>query len=155
MKSGNGPEEWHEFFRLASSAIADTEGYPRLEGHRDETDLVGRLAKAESGLNACASLRAFSSSQQTILDASTRIAKYYLIEIDLESFRSTIYLFWSQQQATDHYSERELQIAREGLPVDAVLVSASDLDSLARGYPNYFLDTSEFVSLIEKLTCAN
>ena len=48
------------------------------------------------------------------------------------------------------YAEVEKQ-AQSGEPVEAVLVSAGSVDALRKAYPNYFLDTHEFILQIERI----
>lgn len=151
LKSSIGPEEWLDFFKIASSAIADIEGRPRMLEHRHSTDLIDRLRGAEQSISACASLETFSNSHRTVQTSALGGARYFIIEIDLEEFTSVIHPFISQDEANTYYSELELNIIRDAKPIDAVLVSASDVDSLTRGYPNYFLDTDEFIQLIAEI----
>ena len=151
LKSGVGPYDWLEFFRLASSYIADIEEAPRLAAHKGISDLLGELRVAEGKISACASLNTFSSSHRAIETFLPTRAKFFIIEINYEEFTSVIHAFADPSSATSAYGERELEIARNDLPIDAVLVSAEDAGSLSRGYPNYFLDTDEFVALISDI----
>lgn len=52
------------------------------------------------------------------------------------------------QEAIQLYTHMEsLQI-----PIfNTVLVSASSFDTLKRAYPNYFLDTSQFIAILKEL----
>ena len=56
-------------------------------------------------------------------------------------------------QATEEYLEIEKKIEKEvGDTKNAVvLVSADSLKSLKKAYPSYFLDTSEFLTALEKI----
>ena len=54
------------------------------------------------------------------------------------------------EQANAAYAEVEKQ-AQSGEPVEAVLVSAGPVEALKKAYPNYFLDTREFILQIERV----
>jgi hypothetical protein len=41
--------------------------------------------------------------------------------------------------------------AQSGEPVEAVLVSAGPVEALKKAYPNYFLDTNDFIAQIENV----
>jgi hypothetical protein len=50
----------------------------------------------------------------------------------------------------DDYAQTEAR-AIDGEPIEAVLVSAGPIAQLRRAYPNYFLDTHEFVTRVEDI----
>jgi putative GTP pyrophosphokinase len=52
--------------------------------------------------------------------------------------------------ATERYAEVERRI-HDGDPSQAVLVSAGSIETLKRAYPNYFLDTREFIRQLGRL----
>ena len=52
------------------------------------------------------------------------------------------------EEANAKYAEAEQEVA-SGKPVQVVLVSAGSIDSLKKAYPNYFLDTHEFLAQLE------
>ena len=54
------------------------------------------------------------------------------------------------EQASIDYATIE-QRTKTGEAVEAVLVSAGPIDALRKAYPNYFLDTQEFVTQIQRL----
>jgi len=53
-------------------------------------------------------------------------------------------------EANAAYAEVEKQ-AQAGERVEAVLVSAGPVEALKKAYPNYFLDTHEFIVQIERV----
>jgi putative GTP pyrophosphokinase len=54
------------------------------------------------------------------------------------------------EQANSDYAAIEA-MTKAGEPIEAVLVSAGPIDALRKAYPNYFLDTQEFISEIERV----
>lgn len=55
--------------------------------------------------------------------------------------------FYEANEDYAHIEER----TKAGEPIEAVLVSAGPIDALRKAYPNYFLDTAEFVAQIGKV----
>ncbi|QFU07539.1 hypothetical protein PARPLA_01003 [Rhodobacteraceae bacterium THAF1] len=109
------------------------------------------LTSIEEDLGACAALRAYSDSHQTIQQKSLPGYTHFLVEVNYYTARTVITAFRDILTATDAYAKRELEISQSDQPLDAVLVAAQDVNSLARGYPNYFLDTQEFTDLITEI----
>ncbi len=54
------------------------------------------------------------------------------------------------EKANSDYSDLEQQIEK-GEPVQAVLVAAGPIKDLRRAYPNYFLDTREFLKQLTRI----
>lgn len=151
LKSSVGPDDWLEFFQYASSAIAIIEDTASLHPQYCNTEIVDRLRNLEARLNACSALSAFSSSHKTIQQDAPLGATHFLVEVDYSSAVSTIVAFRDFVQASQAYGKREIEVTSDGDSVDVVLVAAQDVASLARGYPNYFLDTDEFVILVREI----
>jgi transcription termination factor Rho len=72
-----------------------------------------------------------------------------LLELDLEANVLRVSSYRNAAIAAQIYSAAER--STEGNPQkDVVLVSADSITSLRRAYPNYFLDTSEFLRSLEE-----
>jgi putative GTP pyrophosphokinase len=54
------------------------------------------------------------------------------------------------EQANTDYAQIE-ERAQRGEQVEAVLLSAGPIEALKKAYPNYFLDTHEFVAQINRV----
>jgi hypothetical protein len=54
------------------------------------------------------------------------------------------------EEANEEYSKAEQSAKSSGTQV--VLVSAGSIESLKRAYPNYFLDTHEFLKQLERIS---
>jgi hypothetical protein len=52
-------------------------------------------------------------------------------------------------RASEEYLEAEKRIRSKGASQQAVLVSVESLEALRRAYPNYYLDTSSFVTALQ------
>ena len=155
LKSNEGPEEWLKFFALAGNAFAFLEGTSRVPGF----EALGRaetyaLTVAESNrLRVRDMLLGYSSAVKEIAPG-TRTAAFYLIELNVKQEEKTVSItpFARDQleRANVAYAELEKQASLSGNQV--VLVSAGSIESLRRAYPNYFLDTHEFLRNLARVT---
>lgn len=153
LKSGQGAEEWKEFFSVASAALALVEKTAPVPGFEDcnADDVYAELAKIERELHVLEKLAGFAIAADRITRERGQGA-YHLIVLDSENRMVSIrpYPIARLEAANLDYAAIE-QRAKDGESVEAVLVSAGPIDALHKAYPNYFLDTHEFVRQIEKL----
>ncbi len=153
LKSGQGEAEWRGFFTIAGAALAIVEGtapVPGFEAHDRET-VFSELANAEGRLRVLEKLRGFAIAADRIITQRGQGA-YHLIVLDSVNRTVSIrpYPIARLEQASVDYAAIE-QRTKAGESIEAVLVSAGPIDALRKAYPNYFLDTQEFVLQIQKL----
>ncbi len=153
LKSSEGPEDWLNFFALAGSAFAHLEKRKLVPGYesmtRDET--YQAVADKTKQLKVHENLRAYSIAVNAI-HTDKRRGSYYLIVLDPVK-RSVQYRAYSKErlnEATADYLKAEEQIV-DGSQQQAVLVSTDSVEALKRAYPNYFLDTHEFLKIIKQI----
>ena len=153
LKSGQGEGQWRSFFAVTGSALAHLEGSPPVPGHeslsRSETFL--RVAETEAQLNVLEKLRGFSVAAEKITTEKGH-GIFHLVVLNSADKSVSIrpYAMTRLEQANADYADVEKQ-AQAGEPVEAVLVSAGPVEALKRAYPNYFLDTNEFVAQIDRV----
>jgi hypothetical protein len=147
LKAGQGDQQWREFFRKASAALALIEGTSPVPGFEGQTRaaVFDDLATSEARLRVLQRLEGFAIATDQITTERGKGA-YHLIVLDSTRRAVTIrpYAVASLQQATLEYAEVERR-TQGGEPVEAVLVSAGPIAALRKAYPNYFLDTQAFV----------
>lgn len=155
LKSHRAQPEWGRFFTLAGAAIAIKEGTRNVpKTSKDKSELVKELRKSAADLDVKHKLTAFGQTLNVIgeTDIKHRDIKFILLllnpsigseELRLFGFRAS-----SIEEATKQYEQSEDQLRREG--EDAVLVSVSDVNNLRRAYPNYYLDTSAFIEILDE-----
>lgn len=153
LKSGQGEAEWRGFFAIAGAALAIVEGtaaVPGFETHSREA-VFSELASAERNLRVLEKLSGFAIAADRITTQRGQGA-YHLIVLDSGKRTVSIqpYPVARLEQANIDYAAIE-QRTKSGEPVEAVLVSAGPIDTLRKAYPNYFLDTQEFVDQIRKV----
>ncbi len=153
LKSGQGEGQWRGFFEKAGAALAvleKTAPVPGFERHTND-DVFGEVASAESQLHVLEKLEGFAIAADKITTERGQGA-YHLIVLD--SAKQTVsirpYPIARLDQANIDYAAIE-QRTKSGEAIEAVLVSAGPIDALRKAYPNYFLDTQQFITQIRKI----
>lgn len=153
LKSGQGETEWRGFFTIAGAALAIVEGTAPVPGFesKDRDSVYSELANAEARLRVLEKLRGFAIAADRIITQRGQGA-YHLIVLDSANRTVSIrpYPIARLEKANIDYAAIE-QRTKAGEGVEAVLVSAGPIDALRKAYPNYFLDTQEFVVQIQKV----
>lgn len=153
LKSSEGPEEWLHFFKLAGSAFAILEKtLPEREYQKfSEFQIYNMLIKQAKQLDIKHKLMAFSIATRNVVEDTSK-GKYYLIVLDLheKSVGINTYSKNRLEEANKDYLEIEKDISK-GKNLQAVLVSADSVKLLKQAYPNYFLDTSEFIKQLGRI----
>ena len=155
LKSSEGPEEWLNFFALVSSAFAHSERMPLVPGyeHLTKAETYRKTREDALRLGVREKLERFSSAVKAIPTTGKKRAAYYLVELQLtgddSNVKITSFARDKLEEANTQYSSAERNANETGAQV--VLVAAGSIESLKRAYPNYFLDTHEFLAQIEKI----
>ena len=153
LKSGQGENQWRNFFEKAGAALAiveKTAPVPSFENYTDD-EVFAELADAESKLHVLEKLQGFAIAADKITTERGQGA-YHLIILNSADRTVSIrpYPIARLEQANIDYAIIE-QRTKAGETVEAVLVSAGPIDALRKAYPNYFLDTQEFVTRIARI----
>jgi hypothetical protein len=151
LKSSQGEEDWLRFFALMGSAIARMEGTaPVPNTPLVDDDLVKELKDAEHQLDAMRRLRAFSTAPAEVETMGGGKDHFFLMQLNVQTNELKVLGFSAGEldKASTTYLEVEKQLENDAA-ADAVLVSVESFASLRRAYPNYYLDTDLFVSLVE------
>lgn len=151
LKSSQGEDDWLRFFELMGTAIAKMEGTPDVPDTPDEEDeLVKELKESEWALDAVNRLRMYGNAPQVLEAPESKKNHFFLLVLDPAKMRLTVqgYRTSEADKAASDYLEAEKRIVDSG--GDAVLVSVESISALRRAYPNYYLDTSLFLSLVER-----
>lgn len=155
LKSSEGPEEWLDFFSLVSSAFAHSERMPLVPGyeHLTKSQTFQKTKAHAERLGVREKLERFSSAVRAIPTTGKKRAAYYLVELELtgedSNVKITSFARDRLEEANAQYSDAERNANSTGAQV--VLVSAGSIESLKRAYPNYFLDTHEFLTQLDKI----
>ncbi len=158
IKCNEGEKDWADFFRLVSSAFARLENCPQVPNTPDdEKELHLRIQEKARELNIIDLLIGWTNAmrflkEEKIKDKLKSKDDFYLLELDIHSKKLilTSYPKKNKEKAIEDYSRAEKKY--EGnKEYDVVLVSADTTNTLEKAYPNYFVDTHEFLSCLNKI----
>lgn len=152
LKSSEGEKEWLDFFALTGSAFARLENCPPVPGYEGlSAKQTYRNATAEAKrLGVRNSLEAYRVAVDMIIE-DKKLGSYHLVILDSTEKSVTIRAYGRKrlEEANKDYTETERQM-RKGMQV--VLVSTGDIEALKKAYPNYFLDTTEFIKALDRIS---
>jgi len=151
LKSSLGPDDWLDFFKIISSLFAIKEKLPVLDIHKDKelVELMKIGCEYIKKLNVIPILKGLRISAKKI--EIDKKGEYHIIYIDFikKMVRITSFKKKDYENASMKYLEIEKEIDNSESAV--VLVSSNSIKSLKKAYPSYFLDTSEFITALEKI----
>ena len=163
LKSSQGPGQWLRFFELIGSGFATREGGPLGENVPDDpNELIEEIRAAAQDLEVKDTLTTFRTALRIVRQVKGHNFKYFLLVLQPKERGPTlaagtgkgeremrIMAFHELRRATDRYLHEEQRLANTS--GDVVLVSSDSLASLERAFPNYFADSSRFLTQMDRL----
>lgn len=153
LKSNVGNEDWKRFFALMASELAVREGSPIVPGTpEDAEERLEEISALSELLRVPLVLQSWGTAVNVIADDPAFAAGAYLLQLDPNEKRLTITPYRKSQllEADEAYLQVEKQY--EDSDRQAVLVSVDSLATLRSSYPNYYLDTTEFLGILSEIT---
>lgn len=155
IKSNEGEKDWKDFFRLVSSVFAIAEDTPVVPGTPKEKEvLLKAVAHLVKKLDVIKKMDEWTRIHKIIENFEKDHPKefdYYLLSLDLRTKELSVGAFTKDQEeiANLEYSKLEERMTKNKEEKDIVLVSAETSKELRKAYPNYFLDTKEFITTLK------
>ena len=153
LKSSEGEKEWLEYFKAVSAAFCYMEKSPVGDefSNLDRLQIFTLVKERGEKLDVRRKLDAFSVAAQHINNTST--GSYHLIILNAVQKTVTINSFGLRrlEDANKAYAEAEAFASSSQDDIQPVLVATDSMHKLRRAYPNYFLDTREFLKAIAKI----
>ncbi|KKR85077.1 MAG: hypothetical protein UU31_C0001G0043 [Candidatus Uhrbacteria bacterium GW2011_GWA2_41_10] len=145
LKQSFGDAELLELFKEISKVFI------LIENNEFNEDLFKTTSARINVLKLRDKLRGFSIvTQISAQESKQEKGKYYLISLNFKDKTLSVRRYSESKldQANNEYSELEKKYLNNK-NIEIVLVSVDDMDNLKKLYPNYFLDTQEFVKLLD------
>lgn len=149
LKSSQGDKDILRFFTLVSSVIAIQENMPICPNtSNDIHELVVEIKKLNSEHRIIPILSGINLAIDYTEKNIDKKNVYYLLILDYSDHQVHIRPFASSQLeiATQAYGNIEKETDK-----NVVLVSAKSFKELKEAYPNYFVDISEFISMVQNI----
>lgn len=151
LKSSMGQPDWLRFFALMSSAIAIAERSPLVPNTPQEgSALIAELRAISKKLDVKRRFAAFPTVIKIIGEHAKATDHFFLLELDPDKGELDVRSFKKNQAeaASEAYLDAEKHI-EPASPQQVVLVSVNSVAALRRAYPNYFLDSRNFIDLLD------
>ena len=154
FKTGDGSDQFKQFFKLASALISYEENTPILKefSQRDIRSIVKEFEKLEQDLNIFKKLKSVTIATKNVIGFHK--SHYQLLILDTTKEKLDLIPFDKKQADLAETTYSHMEAACKNDPTKlVVLISAGDLQSIQKAYPNYFLDTKYFIDTLRKI-CA-
>ena len=155
IKSNEGQKEWMDFFRLVSSAFAiieNTSPVPNTPTNKKE--LYSQIKEKEKELQVIRIMNGWTEAVKVFERAVKEKPnlQFFLLELDILQERLNIsgYTKNQEEKAISDYAKVEKR-NQDKKEYDVVLVGADTTNDLKKAYPNYFVDTREFLIDLQKI----
>jgi hypothetical protein len=154
VKSANA--NWLRFFALMGSAIAMREKRPLVPNTpSNKSELVEELRATEQSENILQCLVAWGNTIKLLeKDTDTPLKAFphpYMFLLILDTIKNTLNVTPFREDQLREAEARYLIAEKEsGESRQVVLVSVQSLGVLRKAYPNYFADTTDFVSAVRQ-----
>lgn len=154
FKSGFGSDEHKLFFKLSSALFSIKEKTPVTKDLEDYSpDQIARQAKEiEQRLQIFTKLKGITLTAKQIEASSNSRYAYHILRLRTgdQGWYVDVFPFSKRQEDVAKTVYASLEEATKDNPdVDVVLVSVGDLKGIKKAYPNYFLDTNQFIKELE------
>ncbi len=154
IKSNEGQEDWKDFFKLVSSAFAQAEKCPIVPNTPNDRDkLYSLIRRRERDLQVRSKMRHWTNTLRQFEQLKNKTkSNFFLLELDTIQEKLTVssYSKRNEQKAISDYAAVEKRIYGKK-EYDVVLVGADTTQDLKKAYPNYFLDTREFLMHLDRI----
>ena len=157
-KSGHGEQEVKEFFRYASALFAIKENCNVLESLKDydKKFLVEHINELDEKLKITHKLDIIAKSSRDI-EESIKISKdayYFVLDLTvINDNHSVIKISPFNKKSLDEaetlYTAKEYT-SRDDENKSLLLLSAQNVTDMKKAYPNYFLETQNFISTLKE-----
>lgn len=157
LKSSEGPAEWLDYFKVVSSAFALMEKCPMAAQHAGHSpaEIYQMVVVLGAKLDVKRKLNAFSVAANAISSSSVG-GNFHLIVLDSVERTVSVTSFGKRRldAANAAYADAEKK-ASEHPDMQTVLVATSSIEALRRAFPNYFLDTKQFLIMLTRIERLN
>ena len=154
LKFGQGQPKWLNYFALTSSAFSFLENTPQVPTYSQlDKKETYRQALYEFRYNLIEeNLSAFTTAAEHISAQDDKSYFYYILTLNIDKRIVNIKSFSKSEfeKANEIYTVQERKYSKDN-KFQVVLVSTESIKELQSAFPNYFLDTREFLKNMEKI----
>ena len=152
LKFGRGGDEWKRFFALMSTELAMRERMPQVPGTpQTRSELKDELRELESRLQVLTKMEGWNKFLEITPEAKLDAAEVILLRLDLKArmLSATPFAEHELTRADEEYYRLEKEFEGNA-NVQVVRVRADSAKSLKSAYPNFYLNTTAFLSAVRR-----
>ena len=149
MKAGEGDDKTLRYMELIASLFALEENTALGQNvPQDPLEIFNKVKRRDADTGALKIIRAIKMLP-TFSGGNKKSTAYYVIKVDAQTGEAKIYSYGNTQfeEAADFCAE----IEKNNHGAFAVLVSAKDVASPLKAYPNYLADATLFVQEVDRI----
>ena len=151
-KIKNANDDWLRFFALTSSAFALREKSPVVPGTpTNHAEIVLQLREIIARTDIMTRLSDWNNTVHLVEVKKTPGTHFYLMILDLDKRTLNLKQFKKDEAVQSQKAYDKAEKETENSPnTQVVLVSVDDFNALPKAYPNYYVDTKDFILAVEK-----
>ncbi len=155
IKSNEGQKEWIDFFRLVSSVFAIIEKTPTIPGtSRNKKELYSQIKVQEEKLQVINVMTGWAHAIKVFQEVTKEKpnVQFFLLELDVGEGRLNLRTYTKEQEKIAILNYDQAEKRNQGKEAyDVVLVGADTTNDLKKAYPNYFVDSEEFLEKLQQI----
>lgn len=150
-KVKNASEDWLRFFALTSCAFAFRENCPPVPGTPvSHTQIVAQLREILARTDIMRQLSDWNDTVHLLEKEKAPGAHFYMLILDPDKRTLDLKQFRKEESAEAQQAYDKAEKDTENPNIQVVLVSVDKFDALPKAYPNYYVDTRDFISAVQK-----
>lgn len=153
IKTGGGDDVTRRFFEIVSALFALEEKCNLPSGFENYTkaDLVKNLHEIDESTKILSQLGGVAVSAHHIETTTKDYMGYHVLQLFISEHKVRLTAFKEAEDAEIFYKTKEIE-TKDDPNMAIVLMSAGALKDIKKAYPNYFLDTTAFLSNITRIS---
>lgn len=154
FKTGEGEEKFKRFFKLSSALFSIDEKQPVLAEYSsvEHEQIKAELIELEDELQITSKLQGLALSAKQIETNRANLSGYHLMFLDTSKNKISILNFSHKQlELAEHIYLDQEQKTRNNPDISIVLIAANSIKEIKKAYPNYFLDTNDFIKNLTRM----
>jgi hypothetical protein len=148
LRTQIGDPDWRRFFALVSSAFALKEGTALVPGTVTNREALRRELRALSERIQVAQVLGGLSTVVNTTSKMKASARAFVLKLNTKDRNVTVTPFERERDAQIMLFEEE-KLSADDPSIQVVQVSVEKMQGLKAAYPNYYLDTSNFIDQLD------
>ena len=156
LKEKDDNSYWHDFFCQVSSIFAITEGTPSISVYSKFgiTDLCGLLQKNMDEHQINKKIASYALTEPIADNMKGKKAYYIVVTLNFKEREAAVISF---KESEYHLAFKEYKAREQNNPQieQTVLIALNQINKIRDAYPNYFMNLSNFLSIIDFVLAKN